>query len=604
MPNLFSGTSPLGARSQFKPQGFVPRDWPAKPHQFVTASTTKAEDGKDGYSSDDGSDYSITEAAAQKEKERHNRLAHHQTFVPLIEDCEEQDEPDTRTMEEEMANRGRKQGKSGASRLRSSGKKAGPLRGEDSEDGEGSDSSEDSNDSEDEEMRQRNSPLSKEHRKQLLAPYVEWQGFVTEMSKVTGKKESTLHKAVGQDPTLGRTINSWNAFQAKFRVENWQPKTMLGTNFTKQARAAYKRLFEELPEDERSDPAAQRVIVKPIINWYSEKTSVVMDARKEKGGSLAMLNKVVQPFIWQSTLAHQKQQHRRLWLRNRHLRRPSCDLGRSLNFLSVHDTYLPAIKVKLVDIKAMFQMINMANRKEATSAAAPQPIVISFGKDLVLLEREHKSKTPMPTGLKMSWKWADLAVRLRVHIENWPEELKSTFPSASFTVSSIKGTTANKAFQTIWCMVRAFGARRWLMCESDEIQLDDDDDTDVAEVPIVTCSNGTTLLYASASEKLLKRLGGAKGKGKAKVVGGNESDEGPEEDKGEDDAVHDAPTTNSAKAGSKRRSAAGDDLLPAKCQHTGQPQASTSRFQPATSTSTSAVFTQVMHLIIPHNPSY
>ncbi|KAJ7712915.1 hypothetical protein DFH07DRAFT_785985, partial [Mycena maculata] len=49
-----------------------------------------------------------------------------------------------------------------------------------------------------------------------------------------------------------------------------------------------------------------------------------------------------------------------------------------------------------------------------------------------------------------------------------------------------------------------------------------------------------------------------------------------------------------AKAGSKRRSAAGDDLLPAKRQHIGQPQASTSRFQPATSTSTSALFTQVM----------
>ncbi|KAJ7773714.1 hypothetical protein DFH07DRAFT_767658 [Mycena maculata] len=442
--------------------------------------------------------------------------------------------------------------------------------------------------------------VSKEHREQLLAAYAEWQGFVTEMSKVTGKKESTLYKAVGQDPTRGRTVNSWNAFQAKFHVKNRQPKMMSSADFTKQARAAYKHLFEELPEEERSDPAARRAIVKPIIDWYSKKTSVVMDARKEKGGSLAMLNKVMQPFIRQSTLAHQNNNVDVFGFGIDTYGDQAVIWGGSLNFLSVHDTYLPAIKVKLVDIKAMFQMIDMANRKEAASAAAPQPIAISFGKGenekscrdgrrrvfaplmlnmihLVLLERERKSKTPMPTGLKMSWKWADLAVRLQ-------------------------GTTANKAFQTMLEDLEnryrgkegAEGGMNIVSWTDDEIQLDDDDDINVAEVPIVTCSDGTTLLYASTSKKLLKRLGGAKGKGKAKAVGGNESDEGPEEDEGEDDAVHDATTTNSAKAGSKRQSAAGDDLPPAKRQHIGQPQASTSRFQPATSTYTSAVFTQVM----------
>ncbi|KAJ7728263.1 hypothetical protein DFH07DRAFT_969885 [Mycena maculata] len=580
-PNTVAATHRDNPLNRFKPRGFVPRDRPAKLHQFIAASTTKVEDGEDGYSSDDGSDYSITEVAAQKEKECHNRLACHQTFVPLIEDCEEQDERDTRAMEEEMANRGRKWGKSEALRSRSSAKKAGPLRGEDSEDGEDGedsecgDSSEDGDGSEDEETRQRN-----------------------------GKKESTLYKAVGQDPTRGRTVNSWNVFQAKFRVENRQLKTS-NADFTKQARAAYKRLFEELPED------------------VSEKMSVVMDARKEKGGSLAMLNKVVQLFIRQSTLAHQNNNVDIFGLGIDTYGDQAVIWGGSPNFLSVHDTYLPAIKVKLVDIKAI--MINMVNREEAASAAAPQPIPISFGKGenekscrdgrrrvfaplmlsmihLVLLERERKSKTPIPTGLKMSWKWADLAVRLRVRIENWPEELKSTFPSASFTVWSIKGTTANKAFQTMledlenrYCGKEgAEGGMNIVSWTDDEIQLDDDNDIDVGEVPIVTCSDGTTLLYTSDSKKLLKRLGGAKGKGKAKAVGGNESDEGPEEDEGEDDTVHDATATNSAKAGSKQQSAGGDDLLPAKRQHIRQPQASTSRFQPTTSTSTSAVFAQVM----------
>ncbi|KAJ7785151.1 hypothetical protein DFH07DRAFT_948230 [Mycena maculata] len=33
----------------------------------------------------------------------------------------------------------------------------------------------------------------------------------------------------------------------------------------------------------------------------------------------------------------------------------------------------------------------------------------------LVLEWERKSKTPMPTGLKMSWKWADLAVQLQFY---------------------------------------------------------------------------------------------------------------------------------------------------------------------------------------------
>ncbi|KAJ7747636.1 hypothetical protein DFH07DRAFT_775959 [Mycena maculata] len=353
-PNAVTATHQDNLLNRFKPRGFVPHDRPAKPHQFIAASTTKVKDGEDGYLSDDGSDYSITKVAAKKEKEHHNRLVRHQTFVPLTEDYEEQDERDTRAMEEEMVNRGRKRGKSGASRSRSSAKKAGPLRGEDSEDGkdgEGGDGSED----EETRQQQRNGLLSKEHREQLLAAYTEWQGFVTEMSKVTGKKESTLYKAVGQDPTLGRTVNSWNTFQAKFRVENRQPKTMSSANFTKQVRAAYKHLFEELPEDKRSDPVARRAIVKPIIDWYSEKTSVVMDARKEKGGSLAMLNKVVQPFIRQSTLAHQNNNVDIFGFGIDTYGDQAVIWGGSLNFLSVHDTYLPTIKVKLVDIKAMFQ---------------------------------------------------------------------------------------------------------------------------------------------------------------------------------------------------------------------------------------------------------
>jgi hypothetical protein len=66
----------------------------------------------------------------------------------------------------------------------------------------------------------------------------------------------------------------------------------------------------------------------------------------------------------------------------------------------------------------------------------------------VFLDVALKARGEDPSSInKMSWKWADMAVTHRLHIQGWPLALKEMFPSSSFDLMHINGKDGNAAMK-------------------------------------------------------------------------------------------------------------------------------------------------------------
>ncbi|KAJ7085188.1 hypothetical protein B0H15DRAFT_802126 [Mycena belliarum] len=325
-------------------------------------------------------------------------------------------------------------------------------------------------------------------------------------------------------------------------------------DFMAEMRAAYAELFADLSDEDRKDPAKRRECVQELLEWHHEKTTLILDDKKEEGGGLAVLTKVAQAFINQarscstyrseSSVAH-----------NTH----GCefigfgfdlftDLGiawsGTVNGNAVLSGFPRPVKTLLTEIKAMLQIANMEKRQggpehrrlpitfgrtsnEKTQRDAQRRIIKDcFLNDIrnVIAARDDNSEGPST----MSWKWADLAVKWQLRLEDWPVALKLLFPRPGFELTHINGADENAAFVTICKQMQ----ERYLSEDNEgpgpRIVSWDDDECDLesaeeqGDVPIVTCDDGSTLLTASASKQFKRKveraakLEGATAKGKAK----------------------------------------------------------------------------------------
>ncbi|KAJ7439182.1 hypothetical protein B0H11DRAFT_2254111 [Mycena galericulata] len=360
------------------------------------------------------------------------------------------------------------------------------------------------------------------------------------------------------------------AFQVKYRTENPKPSDMSAAEFKKQMHAAYQELFSALPEDEQTDREARQ-------NTITYQTS-----------DIDIFGFAVDPF---ADLAL-------VW-------------GGSPGFFAVQETYEPSLKVKLQDIKAMFQMVYMAKREaeanESAATSAP-PIAIAFGKKatdknkrdarrrelslmflnqiFVALRARREDTSDVK---KMAWKWADFAVKKKLRIENWPTELKTMFPSAGFALNTVTGKESTKALEVMGKnMEERYGGGeddgtgvQVVSWTEDEMELEDADATDVA---LVTCADGTTLLTAKASKNLLKGLKGKAGKRKAKQAASDDDDDDADADDdvradgdGDDEDEDDDSTEKSDSAQGKRGN---------KCRASNAPLPPTKRRKGRTAAST------------------
>ncbi|KAJ7107362.1 hypothetical protein C8R44DRAFT_885381 [Mycena epipterygia] len=387
-----------------------------------------------------------TAAKEQKEVARLNGIAKglKSNMMPLIMSQEEQDEED---YDEFMNNTGSGEGKGKAKAQQTKDGAAEDSEEEEDRGAEGDD--EDSAGEDDEDDAGAWQPpwdimrgvLSDADLKAAQAARQNYHDNLEVIARRAGKKMSAIFKAVGDHGSNRRQINPWNAHGMKYRKDHPKPTGMSKKEYAAELKAAYHDLFSSLTEDEVNDPDARRACVEPVMEWYNNQMAAVVDSRKADGCGKALLKKAVLPFIHQSTITSNSLDIEVFGFAIDPYGNSAVIWGGTSAFAAVHETYDQAIKAKLVDMKAMFQMVNIAKR-QAEANALVQPIAIDFRrKESEKNERDARRRIIGQLFLndihlilggrnddasalkKMSWKWADMAIQHHLRIKNWPVEL-------------------------------------------------------------------------------------------------------------------------------------------------------------------------------------
>ncbi|KAJ7142499.1 hypothetical protein C8R44DRAFT_725851 [Mycena epipterygia] len=473
----------------------------------------------------DTSSYSNTMAKQAKEDARHNGFAG--TLMPVIVSEQQQDEEDFEDYIAEMA-RGKAKGRGKAKQTEESGEEdedegqGGAADDGDDEEDMGAAQDNDDNDS----ARASHQPwdlksgaLSDIDLKVAQAARQAYHDTLEVIARCLGKRLSAIFKAVGDHGMNHRQINPWNTFLMKHRKDHPKAIGMSKKEYAAELKAAYHDLFSSLSKDEVDDPDAHCRCVEPVMEWYKNQMATVVDTRKADGCGKALLNKAVLPFIHQSTITSNSQDIEVWGFAIDPFGDAAVIWGGMVAFATVNVTYDQAIKAKLVDMKAMFQMVNIAKRQAEANTLESENIACDARRRqigllflneiyLILGTRNEDASTLK----KMSWKWADWAIQYKLHIENWPLALKLFFPSVGFRLSNIKGSHENKVFTSMCDKLRKKyqgetydeDAARIFSWSEDKLAIEDLQEQ--AKIPIVSCVDGTTLLTVDKSKKYLLDL--------------------------------------------------------------------------------------------------
>ncbi|KAJ6552467.1 hypothetical protein DFH09DRAFT_1085951 [Mycena vulgaris] len=465
--------------------------------------------GRDDESDNEGSvvsSYSTTAAATRKEDARHNKIAIRTTHAPLFVAQEDLDAEDMAQYTAEFSKKAKGKGKQRAVTESVAGSE-GELDADDEED----------NDSEPPPATEWDlipGPLPNEDREAALTARRVYHATIATIAQRSGKRVSAVFKAVGDQTSTVRRTNSWNAFQTKFRAENKKSPDVTKEAYEELMCAAYDDLFSSLSEEEKKDPAAWKECVQELMAWYESNSMALLDDRKADGRGPALMSKIIQPFIHQSTVTSNNYDVKVFGFGIDPVSDVAIVWGGTPAFHAVYDKYKIPIKATLNDMKAMLQIVRMAAR----GAATPQPIFVDFSKKptesnwhLIIGARGDLAlKAPA----KMSWKkWSDTAIKLKLRIENWPAALKANFPSEGFELGHIAGQQENTAFKEMRDKMKIRyedgedAGMKIVSWTEDECELEDL--ADISDVPVVVCEDGTTLSFGKSSKALLRKMGGA-----------------------------------------------------------------------------------------------
>ncbi|KAJ7619038.1 hypothetical protein B0H17DRAFT_1152191, partial [Mycena rosella] len=415
-------------------------------------------------------------------------------------------------------------------------------------------------------------PLSAAGVNKALAARQAYHNILREVARDDGKKVSAVLKAIGETTKLGRKTNPWNAFHMQEWSRNPQPKGMSKKEYHEVVRAKYRELFAHLSEDDAKDPGARAACVADLMFWYSEATTVMLDDQKANDRGHAMLTKstvtantrdieicgyAIDPFTDNAII----------W-------------GGGQFFSGVYARFKDAIKRELSDIKAMHQyrVVAMESR-DAAARGIDHPIIIDFAQtsteknhrdtrrrllhkmflndilawsnlrllsDIALAQRGDNLVPPKD----MSWKWLDMAIKLRLRIVEWPVELKLVYPRPGFAIANIKDAAAMKVM-VVAMKARYLGTEDAVEEDTPRIVSWTEEEcdlplTDMLDVPLVVCADGSILLQAHALKDLLKRVAR---KGKRKASDREESEDDGDNGNDNEDDDSDAPeVSNKRKA--------------------------------------------------------
>ncbi|KAF8169724.1 hypothetical protein K438DRAFT_1774104 [Mycena galopus ATCC 62051] len=400
-------------------------------------------------------------------------------------------------------------------------------------------------------------PLAQADKDAALVARKTYQTEIREIAQRAGKKVSAVLKAIGDLPVSVRDTNPWNAHQAKYRIEHPKPRDMSNADYAAAKRAAYYELFEHLSGEELTDPLVRADATAELMTWYRERQKLAVDKRKAAGHGMALLRKVAEPFIHQSTSISNTYDIDIFGYAVDRFTDTAHIWGAPSR--SATRTDVPGdIQQDLFDWKARLRLANffmhnsktasnylltdrnvqMEHRRQANAQdEATQAMHIDFTKVasgnpvlvLIMLAREDHDLASIQNLFKKGfpWKWTAVAHRHKLRFEGWPATLKSTRDAPA-------DASRNKAMRDMHTTLKAI----YLGTAEDDIQCtkivswteDEQELDDPRDVAIVTCDDGTTLLTAAACTKLLRDLALAKpkksGKGKRKAAA-DESTAGP-----------------------------------------------------------------------------
>ncbi|KAJ7474948.1 hypothetical protein FB451DRAFT_1397815 [Mycena latifolia] len=518
------------------------------------------EDGGDRSDSEE-SNFSTTDAAERKEAGRQNKVLVGLPWVAQTVPIEEQDEEDMERFEEEAAaelsrkskrasvgKKGKGKGKDdddavggAAAKAKAKGKGKGKAKGNDDDDAGVDDVDKRAGD--DEDPMQEDDPeeqrpweltpgqMSKDDLEEALAARRQYHATVQMVARRLGKKMATVFKAVRDGAATTRHTNPWNAFQTKYRTEKPKRADVSADEYHQEISAAYAELFANLPEEDRNNPDERRKCVKEVMDWYHENSMALLDKRKAGGNAHALMSKIVKPFIHQSTVAGSTYDVEVFSFGIDTFSDVAIIWGGTPTFYAVYEAFEQPIKSKLAELKAMFQVTNMKRRG---GKVGHRPILIDFGKKptettvrdakrriagscflndiLNVIEDRDEEERNRPAPTKMSWKWADYALRYGLRLEGWPNALKATFPAPGFDLTHIKGKEGNEALIEMCAQMQ----KRYLSADNTgdgpiivswtEEERDFAMAETLTEVPIVVADDGTVLLRADALKLLIRTI--------------------------------------------------------------------------------------------------
>ncbi|KAJ6583568.1 hypothetical protein DFH09DRAFT_1275257 [Mycena vulgaris] len=340
--------------------------------------------------------------------------------------------------------------------------------------------------------------LSNEDREAALTAHRDYHATIATIAQPSGKRVSAVFKAVGDQTSTVRRTNSWNVFQTKFRAENKKSPDVTKEVYEELMCTAYDDLFSSLSEEEKKDPAARKECVQEFMAWYESNSMALLDDRKADGCGPALMSKIIQPFIHQSTVTSNNYDVEVFGFGIDPVSDVAIVWGGTPAFHAVYDKYKIPIKATLNDMKAMLQ-----RRHFIEMCLNDIYLIIGARGDPAL-------KTPA----KMSWKkCSDTAIKLKLRIENWPAALKANFPSEGFELGHIAGQQENTAFKEMRdkMKIRYEGGEdagmKIVSWTEDECELEDL--ADISDVPVVVCEDATTLSFGKSSKALLCKMGGA-----------------------------------------------------------------------------------------------
>ncbi|KAJ7453453.1 hypothetical protein FB451DRAFT_1408852 [Mycena latifolia] len=514
---------------------------------FEDDPVNEKDDGGDRSDSEE-SNFSTTDAAERKEAGRQNQVLEGLPWVAQTVSIKEQDEEDMERFEEEaeaelsrkskrasVGKKGQGKGKDDdvvggvAAKAKAKGKGKGKAKGNDDDEAGVDDVDKRAGDDEDpmqEDDPQEQPPweltpgqMSKEDLEEALAARRQYHTTVQTVARHSGKKMATVFKAVGDSAATTQHTNPWNAFQTKYRTEKPKRADVSADEYRQEISAAYAELFGDLPEEDRNNPDERRKCVKEVMDWYHEDSMALLDERKAGGNAHALMSKIVNPFIHQSTVAGSTYDVEVFSFGIDTFSDVAIIWGGTPTFYAVYEAFEQPIKSKLAELKAMFQVTNMKRRSgekptETTVRDAKRRIAGScFLNDIfnVIEDRDEEERNrPAPT--KMSWKWADYALRYGLRLEGWPNALKVTFPAPGFDLTHIKGKEGNEALIEMCAQMQ----KRYLSADNTgdgpiivswtEEERDFATAETLTEVPIVVADDGTVLLHADASKLLIRAI--------------------------------------------------------------------------------------------------